>query len=278
MGTNKIILNDLLRFENLKNIKIRLLLYAGRSETGGRNNDFIEFFQEKDKEALMGGLFWNYKVKRSYHEGDIVVGLAKIEKNHWLLFNVSKVTKDLNVLNGVGYEYETLEKDYDKYLGRVVVRYHNKSQNLIRRAESIMQDLVVEKVLPDVFDDDIFPGYENVCLSWNELNRNINKESWKTALQNQKGIYLITDKKNGKQYVGSAYGETMLLGRWQNYIKNGHGGNMDFKKLGFEYIKNNFQYSILDIYKSKVDDAVIINREAWWKNTLLSREFGYNNN
>lgn len=104
------------------------------------------------------------------------------------------------------------------------------------------------------------------------------KGTWKTALQNQKGVYLITDISNGKMYVGSAYGENMILSRWQSYIKNGNGGNVGQRYLDFNYIKKNFRYSILEIYKSTVEDQIIIDRESWWKEVLQSRNFGYNGN
>ena len=70
----------------------------------------------------------------------------------------------------------------------------------------------------------------------------------------------------------------MLLGRWEAYLKNGHGGNVDFKGLELKHIKENFNYSILDIFKSTVDDKFIIERESWWKKTLMTRSFGYNKN
>ena len=115
-------------------------------------------------------------------------------------------------------------------------------------------------------------------VSWNELSRVLDKEGWKTALQNQKGVYLVTDSSNGKMYIGSAYGDQMLLGRWKSYIRTGHGGNVERKELSFEHIKNNFKYSILDIFKSATDDQTIIARESWWKSVLHTREFGYNRN
>lgn len=72
----------------------------------------------------------------------------------------------------------------------------------------------------------------------------------------------------------------MLLQRWKSYIFDGHGGNKELKILvaekGFDYIKQNFQYSILENYNSKVDDHVILERESWWKETLQTRVFGYN--
>ena len=106
----------------------------------------------------------------------------------------------------------------------------------------------------------------------------LNKGAWKTALENQKGIYLITDKSNGKMYVGSATGDDMIYGRWSTYIKNGHGGNAELRTLDFNHIKDNFYYSILDIYKSTTPDEIILKRESWWKKTLQSRAFGYNKN
>ncbi len=265
-----ILITDILKFEDLKNVKIRF------NQQNNFDFDPIKFFKE-DKQRLLNGHFHNYAKKKSYKKGDITVGFAKIENNKWLLFDVSIITKDLNKFNAVGYEYQALT-EYEKYCGRLIIEFHNKSQNLIRRAESVINDCKITQILEDTFDNDIFPGYDNIYLSWNDLNRVINKNIWKTALENQKGIYLITDKNKGKMYVGSAYGENMLFGRWSEYLKNGHGGNKELRDLGFNYIKENFSYSILDIYKSTIDDNIILKRETWWKNTLLTRKFGYNKN
>ena len=141
-----------------------------------------------------------------------------------------------------------------------------------------INELEIDEILPETFNDDNFPGYENVDLSWEDLKRIVNKKDWKTALENQKGVYLITDTKTGKFYVGSAYWNDMILGRWKVYIKNGNWGNEWLKELNFDYIKKNFRYSILDIYKSTTDDNIIIERESRWKELLLTRKFGYNKN
>jgi len=267
----QILLNDILNLENIKNTKIRF------NQSNGID-DPISIFKDKEKrDKLMHWQFWNYKDKRSFYEGQTAIGFLKVEGDKWLLFDISRVTKDLNKFNDVGYEYQTI-KEYDKYFGRVIIEFKNKAQNMVRRAESVINDCKVIQILEDTFDNDTFPGYENVNLSWQDLKRVMNKGIWKTALENQKGVYLITDTNDGKMYVGSAYGTNMLHGRWLQYIKNGHGGNVDLKKLSFDYIKKHFRYSILDIYKSTIEDKVIIKRESWWKNTLLTKEFGYNKN
>ena len=272
---NHIMLNDLLRLENLENVKIRLNIDS-------RNNDFdpIKHFKE-DKQKLFWGHFSNSEKKKFFREGNIVIGLARIKTDKWLLFDISEITEDLNQRGRVGYKNKTIP-EYEKYFERVIVKHHNTSQNLIQRGEQLMNKLKVDEISPEKFDDDYFPGYENVDISWEGLKRVIEKKDWKTALENQKGVYLITDKEAGKFYVGAAYGEDMILGRWKNYVDNGHGGNGGLRKLreekGFDYIKKNFKYSILDIYKSKTDDEVIKERERKWKAMLLSKKFGYNKN
>ncbi len=236
-------LNDILRLDNLNNVKIRFnLMFA-------QNWNPIELFKNGDISTMLAGQYWNYNKNKSYKQGQITIGLVKIKPNEdfWLLFHIGQVTKDLNNLNGVGYEYQDLP-EYEKYVGRLIVKFKNKAQTMIRNAESVIDDCYVSQILPDTFDNDLFPGY------------------------------LMTDMSNGKMYVGSAYGENMILGRWRAYIKTGHGGNVGLKRLTFDHIKQNFKYSILDIYKSTTDDQIIIDRESWWKEVLQSRQFGYNEN
>jgi hypothetical protein len=239
----------------------------------------IELFKNGDISTMLEGQYWNYNKNKSYKAGQITIGLVKIKPNDdfWLLFHIGQVTRDLNKLNGVGYEYQDLP-DYQKYVGRLIIKFKNKAQTMIRNAESVFDDCYISQILSDTFDNDLFPGYEKVNISWDEMNRVLEKDNWKTALQNQKGVYLMTDTSNGKMYVGSAYGENMILGRWRAYVKSGNGGNVGLKQLTFDHIKQNFKYSILDIYKSTTDDQIIINRESWWKEVLQSRQFGYNEN
>jgi hypothetical protein len=46
---------------------------------------------------------------------------------------------------------------------------------------------------------------------------------WKSALSQWWAIYYIFDTSYGKAYVGSAYGENNVLGRWLNYAARGRG-------------------------------------------------------
>ena len=95
------------------------------------------------------------------------------------------------------------------------------------------------------------------------------------------GVYLISDKLNGKLYVGSAYGKNCIWGRWETYFKNYHGGNDQLKELfmkkGKDYFYN-FQYSILETCDINLSEKEVTNIESRWENILLTRKFGYNSN
>lgn len=266
-------LNDILKIEDLNDVKIRFNLMIDN------NWNPIELFKNGAIDTMLRGQYWNYSKQKSYYKGQTTIGFIKISQNDdlWLLFHIGKITKDLDIFNGIGYEYENLD-EYNIYLGRMIVRFKNTSQMMVRKATSVIDDITIEQILPDTFDNDLFPGYDNVNISFDEMKRVITKDTWKTALYNQKGVYLITDTSNGKMYVGSAYGDNMILGRWKSYLKNGHGGNIELKKLDFSHIKLHFKYSILEIFKASTDDKKIIERESWWKNTLMTRNFGYNAN
>jgi hypothetical protein len=153
----RIKINDILRLDNFDNVKIRFNLMF-------RNIwNPIEVFKNGDVSVMLEGQYWNYNKNKSYKVGQITIGLVKIRPNEdfWLLFHIGKVTRDLDRLNGVGYEYELLTQ-YDKYCGRLIIKYKNTSQNMIRNAKSVINDCEVVQILPDTFDNDIFPGYDKV--------------------------------------------------------------------------------------------------------------------
>ena len=228
-------------------------------------------------------LFWRNK-QRYFNVGQIAICLLKLSYDTWLLTTIKRVTKEFDVSNGINYDGEELS-EYSQYFGRVIIKYHKTAQTQGMFYKTVCDDLEVLEILPSVFDGDEFPGYDKVRLSYTQLVSIIErqKKSWIAALENQKAVYLITDKSNGKLYVGSATSDNgMLLARWSSYADNGHGGNVELKKLvneqGLDYVKKNFQYSILENYNARIDDKVILERETWWKETLQSRVFGYNEN
>lgn len=273
-----ILLNDILKLTDLSNVKVRFNLNFGTKRLA---IDYYTDQTEESKQHMLEGQYWNYSTKGNFKEGNIALGFVPVPRKPdcWLLFHVGKVTKDLDVRDGVGYEYEDIDI-YQKYVGRIIIRFKNDCQTMVRLGESVMEKCEIEEILPRVYDNDVFPGYNNVNVSWLSLKALITKDGWRTALCNLKGVYLLTDTETGKRYVGSAYGQDMILGRWEEYIRTGHGGNKLLKKLEFDYIKENFRFTILETFGQNTSDETIIARESYWKEVLLTRneKFGYNDN
>ena len=276
--TKPILLNDLLHLDQgeLSRAKIKFNLHGG----GVRH---IDVFLQNTDDVNNTALFWRRK-KRHFNVGQIAISLIQMSRDTWLLATVKEVTRELGVTDGVNYEGVEKEQ-YQPFFGRVIIKYHKKLQEGVRYANSIINELEVQQILPSIFDGEDFPGYDKVRLSYEQLSIIIQrrKQDWVSALENQKAVYLITDKGSGKLYVGSAYGENgMLLKRWTDYVGNGHGGNKLLKAViedfGMDYVANNFQYSILENYNARVDKRIILERESWWKETLGSKVFGLNAN
>ena len=276
-------LDDLLKLtsKELNNTKVRFCQNNGEQ-------DPIELFKKNPNELLN----WHYWNSQSYKVGQLSMGLVKMKDKEWLLFTVGKITKDLNLsYRGVGYEYETMryipEKgiDYSDFYGRVIISYHKKMMSQFPNANTVLDDFIVKEILPSQYSGFDFPGYENVSLSYTELETIINGDypSYKNALEHQQAIYVLTDKNTGKLYVGSATSkDKQLLARWKGYITTFHNGNNDLKDLfvkeGADYFKKYFQYSIIENFNANVDYQYIINRESYWKKVLATREHGYNKN
>lgn len=272
---NKINLIDLVKNLDVKNTKVKFNLNNG-------HDDPIDLYANNPQLINKKWLFWRTKT-RNFRVGQTAICLVRMRGKFWLLTTIKEVTEELGVTNGINYEGQELE-EYSALYGRVVIKYHKSFQSSTVKASTVLEHLEIVQILPSTFEGKDFPGYDKVRLSYKELKTIVNrdKRDWVAALQSQKAVYLINDKLTGKMYVGSATGDNgMLLQRWRNYVNNGHGGNKDLKNLvkqeGFEYVKENFTYSILENYNSRVEKDYILQREFWWMETLGTKHFGYNN-
>lgn len=99
------------------------------------------------------------------------------------------------------------------------------------------------------------------------------EEKWKDKLSAVAGVYLITDTKTGKHYVGSASGaQGGIWGRWSEYAHTKHGGNkgiVDLVAADDNYCYN-FQFSILEVFPLKKDSQEVLEYEKLYKKKLMS--------
>ena len=168
------------------------------------------------------------------------------------------------------YELEHIDllKEYE---GRLLIEWGQGALAWAQKATN-------EKPIVAIQDKRIFSGYENFILTYDELKEIVKDptayESWHTALSSVNATYLIVDRENGRQYVGSAYGKDGLLGRWTHYVDSLHGGNKLMKELLCNYPQRYkyFQFSILQLLPKTATPDDVIHTETLWKKKLLTYE------
>ncbi|MCW8087658.1 GIY-YIG nuclease family protein [Sabulicella glaciei] len=171
------------------------------------------------------------------------------------------------------------------FIGRLKLgsSYRNRSTRV--NFENHHADLTVLEILREPYSGRAFPGFDEIDLGFEELETLVRngRPDWKAALESVKGIYLITDTMTGLRYVGSAYGDNGIWSRWCSYAATGHGGSVELRKLAAEpslaYIRQAFRFALLEHRPVGTADEVILRREAYWKQILLTRDqFGLNRN
>lgn len=280
---------------------IKLVDLLGIKETD-YNNYKIHFAtgaqnKREPYEKFLIGRFedWQaFQTKKNFNRR-YVIALIFYEKDIWLFGGVYKVIDRepqpaINDQGCSGWHYQLLLTENQKDLiGRVFLKFKKEFRAsypcLELQTESGMNpsEIYVSSVLDKRVAINDFKGFDQVNISYATLKYIIENSlpSWKSALSNVKGIYLIADTLTGKLYVGSAYGEECIWQRWSEYSKSGHGGNIELKEIlnkhGSEY-KNNFKYSILEICNMNLGNEYVLGRETYWKEVLMTRKFGMNSN
>lgn len=122
-----------------------------------------------------------------------------------------------------------------------------------------------------------FPGFTALVLDYPQLQAVIREHryaTWRTALSSVIGIYLITDTRDGRHYVGKADGSETLLQRWAAYASNGSGGNVAIRDSD----PSTFRFSVLRVYDPATPSREIDTAESHFKLALDSRVHGLNRN
>jgi hypothetical protein len=106
----------------------------------------------------------------------------------------------------------TLTDFYAHWKGKLTMGWPPPERSWWRRAHLNVMPVVA--VLEDSALDAAMKEWDEIEFSWEELG--MLPTRWRSKLNEWRGVYFIFDTRDGKGYVGSAYGESNLLGRWLN--------------------------------------------------------------
>lgn len=122
-----------------------------------------------------------------------------------------------------------------------------------------------------------FSGYEDVFLTYSELKEIIEDPylyaDYHQAFKSVYAIYMIQDKKTGKKYIGSAYAEDGLFGRWKSYVDTISGGNKLLEEIKMETPDEykNFVYTIIRLLPKTMTPDEVIKLETHYKNKFMTK-------
>ena len=234
----------------------------------------------RDREEWQG--WQEYRPSRDDFNRPYIFSLAQFyhEPDIWLFGGIYQVL----ARHDDGYEVSLMEAGH-AMVGRLKLRSSYRERTTRAKFENHYQTFEVQEILREPYAGRRFPGYDDIDLSFQELEALMKnaRPDWMSALESMKGIYLISDTKTGKRYVGSAYGDQGLWSRWCAYVGSGHGGNVELRALVTDptlaYCRENFRFALLEHRPFRTDDKVIIERESFWKRILLTRgDQGLNRN
>ena len=307
-----ILLKDILCFNELKKnfpkkrIKLRFNTSWKEKDFNGKlvERNYLQMYCQEEKYEFFKNsiLSLGSNKKSRMNKKDLVFQFIEIEPHKWLLVDAVNVIK----ADGTLQKYDTFRNSYfaiaeteqliqyKPYFNRLTVNWKNLPQQFYYVKKEIIDSIEINEILPNEYlsMESDFIGYENVSKSYAELSNLMVKSSWKNALSDVFGVYVLTDSNTGKLYIGSATGENGLYGRWKTYLEKGYDKSEEqdskypnkqlrelVKKKGVEYIKNYFTYTILEIFpKNEIGKNKALQREGYWKEALKTRTHGYNCN
>jgi len=268
---------NIFEFLKLNPSQVKVHLAVDNSSGGSDANPLNVYFDGRFKE-------WQQQQSRKNFGRQYILSLIKkAQSDEWLFVGIYKV-KSYREGSVPKYIYDTeLTVKGSEFIGRLIVEHKRQGRNSYLNGENFQSSCRIHSILPEEIVCADFESFKEVLLKRYEFEQIFKYQysPWKSALSSVSGIYLLSDTSTGKLYVGSAYGEKGIWGRWEVYSKNYHGDNDLLKELYQEKGKDyfyNFQYSILETCDINLSDEQVIAIETRWKKLLLSKEFGYNKN
>ena len=169
--------------------------------------------------------------------------------------------------------YDTRQTDLlAEYSGRLYIDWGGGSSG--RRSWNQRADAQDKRVTELHLDqaEQPFPGYMAITSPLSVIAEA--PSGWIERLAEARGVYLLACPRTGELYVGSATAGGGFWSRWQEYRRNGHGGNVAL--VGRD--PTDWRVSILEVAGTAASIDDIIAAEQQWKIKLQTRELGLNRN
>ncbi len=252
-----------------------------------RRHDWLELYQRYQNKL-------SSQRKPNFHGAEQIVSFCGLSGGRARFFGVYKVLRVRPASEGVtlpecswSLEWNStskffydLERDtrFDCLRDRLIIGWQERQfvQKLANKPVPVLEILPPGRKL-SAFDD-----YLEFSLTHAELRDLFDNEEahrdWRIPLSAVSGVYLILAQTSGDLYVGSASGVSGIWGRWREYAKSGHGGNVRLRKLieSDPRYPEQFRFSVLQTLSKTMARDEVIKRETLYKHKLGTRAIGLN--
>lgn len=223
---------------------------------------------------------WNsWRGSTDHFNRQFIFSLAQVkaEPSLWLFGGIFEVLTRSPTPHAHSYDV-TLRSDLmGAYIRRLRVAFRMPGRNSRLNMENQIDQMTVDSIHSQPYSGEPFPGHDRINHTFADLQIVVSqgRPDWRIALQHMKGVYVIHDQETGKPYVGAAYGETGIWQRLGEYCATLHGHNEGLMQLvtdqGSEYARKNLRFALLEYWSMRTEDRHVLEREAYWKEVLLSR-------
>lgn len=274
--------------KKIRNGKIEFEMTA-RKNTEWEEPYLDRWLKHDKKDKLAGNCedcsYWvKYGKQNNFNVGQWVFSFVRLHKDdEWLFISAAEIRS----ISTERAETRILIQ-YQPFFGRLVIKCQkgNARGRYTFQMKKYIEKATIKEVLPDLYNDEVFEGYDNVHLSYRKFKDMLDGKilpSYYEALRKVAGVYCLTDTNTGKLYIGSATGEEGVAQRWGDYLNSKHGGNKKLRELydktcDKEYFEKHFTFTLLEHFNLSYDADKILKREKYWKDCLDTINHGYNAN
>lgn len=230
---------------------------------------------------------WNrWRSNRDEFNRQFIFSLARdrVDPSLWLFGGIFEVLARRPTPQAHSYDVAFRADLMAGFVKRLWLRFERPGRTIRLNMETYLDQFSVDSLLPEPYAGEAFPGHDQINHTLAELKVVVtqNRPDWRVALQHMKGVYVLHDRTTGEPYVGAAYGDVGIWDRLCQYSDTLHGGNIGLAAMvsekGADYARSNLGFALLEFWSMRTEDQHVLDREAYWKRVLMSREHGLNLN
>ena len=154
---------------------------------------------------------WQEIRRNNCFNKEYILSLIYFGRNEWLFagiyrkINVEKIDES--------FKYFTVLQDIASDLvGRLVIRFKKPYRQSYPHLITSIHEFELLEILRERYTVAPTEEFDNTKIKFDLLKSviNCNYKSWETALSIVKGVYMISNLSNGKQFIGSAYNKELF--------------------------------------------------------------------